>query len=146
MAGSLTSGLGRVLPAIVAAAVALTAASPATAGAGLELRRVGSFDAPVFVEDAPQKRKLLFVVEQRGTIAVMRNGRKLAQPFLDIRDRVQLSSEEGLLSIAFDPEYQRNRRFFVYYVNRESNIQVDSFKRKRGSPTRADPRSRRTSS
>ena len=98
----------------------------------------------MFVEDAPQKRKLLFVVEQRGTIAVMRNGRKLAQPFLDIRDRVQLSSEEGLLSIAFDPEYQRNRRFFVYYVNRESNIQVDSFKRKRGSPTRADPRSRRT--
>ena len=144
MAGSLTSGLGRVLPAIVAAAVALTAASPATAGTGLELRRVGSFDAPVFVEDAPQKRKLLFVVEQPGTIAVMRNGRKLAQPFLDIRDRVQLSSEEGLLSIAFDPEYQRNRRFFVYYVNRESNIQVDSFKRKRGSPTRADPRSRRT--
>ena len=144
MAGSLTSGLGRVLLAIVAAAVALTAASPATAGTGLELRQVGSFDAPVFVEDAPQKPKLLFVVEQRGTIAVVRNGRKLGQPFLDIRDRVQLSSEEGLLSIAFDPEYERNRRFFVYYVNRESNIQVDSFKRKRGSPTRADPRSRRT--
>ena len=144
MAGSLTSGLGGVLPAIVTAAVALTAASPATAGTGLDLRRVGGFDAPVFIEDAPQRRKLLFVVEQRGTIAVVRQGHKLTKPFLDIRDLVQTSSEEGLLSIAFDPDYARNRRFFVYYTNRESNIQVDSFKRKRNSPTRADPRSRRT--
>ncbi len=145
MAGSLTSGLGRVLPAIVAAAVALTAASPATAGTGLDLRRVGGFDAPVFVEDAPGKRKLLFVVEQRGTIAVVRQrpqahkavprhprpGPDLIRggPALD-RLRSGLRSATGASSSTTS--------------NRESNIQVDSFKRKPNSPTRADPRSRRT--
>ncbi len=113
-------------------------------GGGLALRQVATFEGPTHVEDAPGKRKLLFVVEQRGTIAVVRKGRKLAKPFLDISDRVKTSYEEGLLSIAFDPRYRKNRRFFVYYVNRDSDIEVDSFKRKRGSATRASARSRRT--
>jgi glucose/arabinose dehydrogenase len=130
--------------ALVASLAGIVASADAGGGERLELQRVAGFDAPVHIEDAPRKRKLLFVVEQGGTIAVMRNGRKLAKPFLDIRDRVQTSYEEGLLSVAFDPAYPRNRRFFVYYVNRDSDIQVDSFKGKRGSPTRADPGSRRT--
>jgi glucose/arabinose dehydrogenase len=132
--------------AVAGALIAVLAAIPADAGggAGLELRQVGGFEAPVYVENAPGRRKLLFVVEQQGTIAVVRKGRKLGRPFLDIRDRVQTSSEEGLLSIAFDPDFARTRRFFVYYVNRDSDIQVDSFKRKRNSPTRADPSSRWT--
>ena len=151
MAGSPRGGLRRVRPAVaaaIAAAVVLAAAigtgSAGAGGGGLELRRVGGFEAPVFVADAPGKRRLLFVVEQRGTIAVARDGRKLRRPFLDLRDRVRVSYEEGLLSVAFDPGYARNRRFYVYYVNRDSDIQVDSFKRKRGSPTRAKARSRRT--
>jgi glucose/arabinose dehydrogenase len=74
---------------------------------------------------------------------VLRNGRQLGKPFLDIRDRVKSSYEEGLLSIAFDPDYEQNRRFFVYYVNLDGDIQVDRFKRKPGSSTRASERSRR---
>jgi glucose/arabinose dehydrogenase len=111
---------------------------------GLDLRRVGGFALPVHVEDAPGKPKLLFVVEQRGTVAVLKKGRELARPFLDIRNRVRTSYEEGLLSIAFDPDYRRSRRFFVYYVNGDGDIEVDSFKHKRGRPTRANERSRRT--
>jgi glucose/arabinose dehydrogenase len=140
--------LALALVATAGALIASLAGVAASAGAGggerLDLRRVAGFDAPVFIEDAPGRKKLLFVVEQRGTIAVVRSGRKLAKPFLDLRDRVQTSYEEGLLSVAFDPAYARNRRFFVYYVNRDSDIQVDSFKRKRRSPTRANARSRRT--
>ena len=81
MAGSPRGGLRRVRPAVAAAiavAVVLAAAiGTGSAGAGrggLELKRVGSFEAPVFVDDAPGKRRLLFVVEQRGTIAVVREG------------------------------------------------------------------------
>ena len=84
------------------------------------------------------------MVEQRGTIAVLRKGRELAKPFLDIRDRVRAANEEGLLSIAFDPGYRRNHRFYVYYVNSAGDIQVDGFKHKRGKPTRASERTRRT--
>ncbi len=137
--------LGAALGALALGAGITGAGDRAHAGAGsLELRRVGDFALPVHVEDAPGKRKLLFVVEQRGTIAVLRKGRELAKPFLDIRDRVRAANEEGLLSIAFDPGYRRNHRFYVYYVNSAGDIQVDGFKHKRGKPTRASERTRRT--
>ncbi len=123
---------------------ASTAGRPASAqDASLSLRQVGSFDQPVFVENAPGARKLLFVVEQPGTVRVLRGGRTLSRPFLDLTDRVRAGGEEGLLSIAFDPRYRKNGRFFVYYTNRKGDIEVDSFKRQRRSATRARRRSRR---
>ena len=129
----------------IAVCVAGIAAGSAAGGSGaLALRQVGSFDGPVHVEDAPGKRNLLFVVEQGGSIEVLRKGKQLAKPFLEISERVKVSYEEGLLSVAFDPNYDRNRRFFVYYVNSDGNIQVDQFKRKRRTAVRARERSRRT--
>ena len=112
-------------------------------GGGLQLARVGGFDAPVHVDDAPGAPKLLFVVEQPGSIRVLRNGKTLGRDFLDIRDRVRYGGEQGLLSLAFDPGYARNRRFYVYFVNQDGNLEVDCFRRKRSSATRADARSRR---
>jgi glucose/arabinose dehydrogenase len=87
---------------------------------------------------------LLFVVEQAGTISVVRKDRTLGERFLDIRDLVSFGGEEGLLGLAFDPRYERNRRFFVYYVATGGDeLRVDAFKRKRGSSTRARRGSRR---
>ena len=114
-----------------------------SAGENLRLKRIGAFDAPVFVEDAPGQRKLLFVVEQPGVIRVMRKGKTLRRPFLNIRKLVRYGGEQGMLSVAFDPGYRRNRRFYVYYVNEGGDIRVDSLRRKKGNATRADPRSRR---
>jgi glucose/arabinose dehydrogenase len=114
-----------------------------SARGGLKLKRVGGFDAPVYVEDAPGARGLLFVVEQPGSVRVVRKGKTLNQPFLDIRNRVEYGGEQGLLSIAFDPGYERNRRFYLYYVNDAGNIRVDLMRRKKRSATRAEPRSRR---
>ena len=48
------------------------------------------------------------MVEQPGSVRVIREGKTLKRPFLDIRDRVQYGGEEGLLSIAFDPGYEQN--------------------------------------
>jgi hypothetical protein len=45
------------------------------------------------------------VVEQGGRIMVVRDGRKLAQPFLDIRSLVKAGGEQGLLSVAFPLDY-----------------------------------------
>ncbi|HEX2127937.1 MAG TPA: PQQ-dependent sugar dehydrogenase [Solirubrobacterales bacterium] len=112
-------------------------------GGGLQLKRIGGFDAPVYAENAPGARGLLFVVEQPGTVRVVRKGRTLRQPFLDIRDHVRYGGEQGLLSIAFDPRYERNRRFYLYYVNSAGDIRVDLMRRKKGKATRAEPRSRR---
>jgi glucose/arabinose dehydrogenase len=118
--------------------------SRAGAGAtGLALDQIGSFQAPVYVDSPPRKPKLLFVVEQPGTIRVLRNGKKLSRPFLDISDRVQFAGEEGLLSIAFHPKYKKKRRFFVYYVNNDGDLQVDGFKTRKKNPVRANRKSRR---
>jgi glucose/arabinose dehydrogenase len=135
--------------ALVAAAMLTLAgrdagSSAGAGGTGLTLDQIGSFEAPVYVDNAPRKRKLLFVVEQPGTIRVLRRGNKLSKPFLDISHRVQSAGfEEGLLSVAFHPKYKKNRRFFVYYTNNEGNNQVDGFKTRRKNPVRAKAKSRR---
>jgi glucose/arabinose dehydrogenase len=129
---------------LLAALAGRDAGSRASAGAtGLALDQIGTFEAPVYVDNAPGKRKLLFVVEQPGTIRMLRNGRKAAKPFLDITNRVQYGGEEGLLSVAFHPKFKKNRRFFVYYTNEDSNIQVDGFKARKKKPFKAKAKSRR---
>ena len=114
-------------------------ATGASAQGGLQLKQIGSFDNPVYVTAAPGSPKLLFVVEQTGTIAVLRDGKQLSRPFLNIADKVQYGGEEGLLSMAFDPGYARNKRFYVYFTNDAGNIEVDVFKAKNA--TRASARS-----
>lgn len=108
----------------------------------MALKKIGKFDRPVYVTGAPGFPKLLFVVEQPGRVAVLRGSRRLARPFLDIRDMVGYDeAERGLLSIAFPPDYRRSGSFYVYYVNKAGNIRIDEFKRR--SATRADPTSQR---
>ncbi len=107
-----------------------------TGGSGVALKKVGSFDHPVYVTGAPGFPKLLFVVEQPGRVAVLSNGHRLSRPFLDIRGMVGYDeAERGLLSIAFPPDYAQSKSFYVYYVNHAGNIRVDEFRR--GSATRA---------
>jgi glucose/arabinose dehydrogenase len=107
------------------------------------LKQIGNFDSPTYVSGAPGFPKLLFVVEQRGTVQVLRGGRKLAHPFLDINGLVSDDGgERGLLSIAFPPGYAQSGAFYVYYTDNSGNIRVEEFQRR--SATRAAPSSRRT--
>jgi glucose/arabinose dehydrogenase len=122
---------------------AIGAAQPVGSGSGgVALRKIGSFDEPVYVSGAPGYPRLLFVVEKPGRIIVLDHGRRLARPFLDISDRVSSSDlERGLLSVAFPPDYKRSKRFYVYYTDRNGNLQIDEYRRR--SDTFADPASRR---
>jgi glucose/arabinose dehydrogenase len=110
-------------------------------GGTLSLKKIGQFDQPVYVTGAPGYPKLLFVVEQPGRVLVLDKGRKLAKPFLDLRDTVGYGGERGLLSIAFPADYARSKRFYAYYTDNAGNIRVDEFKR--GTPVRARPGSQR---
>jgi glucose/arabinose dehydrogenase len=107
---------------------------------GVALKKIGSFDAPVYVTGAPGFPKLLFVVEQQGRIAILEGGRR-GGTFLDVRDLVNYGGERGLLSVAFPPDYASSKRFYVYYTDRDGSIQIDEFKRR--SATRAAGGSRR---
>ena len=106
---------------------------------GVGLKKIGSFDAPVYVTGAPGFPKLLFVVEQPGRILALQGGSR--RTFLDIRGLVSYGGEEGLLSVAFPPDYARSKRFYVYYTDDAGDIRVDEFRRR--TATRADFGSRR---
>lgn len=112
----------------------------ASAKRGVGLKKVGAFDAPVYVTGAPGFPKLLFVVEQPGRIAVLKNGRR-AGDFLDIEDLVNYGGERGLLSVAFPPDYAASKRFYVYYTDSDGAIRIDEFQRR--SALRANIGSRR---
>jgi glucose/arabinose dehydrogenase len=110
---------------------------------GVGLKRIGNFDHPDYVSGAPGFPKLLFVVEQPGRVIVLRGGRRLPRPFLDLRSVVGYDGgERGLLSIAFPPDYVRSGRIYVYYTDRAGNIRVDEFRRR--TPTSAARSSERS--
>jgi len=114
----------------------------ASAGRGVALKQIGSFQSPVEVTGAPGFPKLLFVVEQEGRIQVLEGGKKRPRPFLDIGGLVDFGGERGLLSLAFPPDYARSKRFYVYYTDKSGTIRVDEFRRR--SATRAAFGSRRS--
>jgi glucose/arabinose dehydrogenase len=108
---------------------------------GVGLQKIGDFDQPVYVTGAPGFPKLLFVVEQPGRVVVLNGGKRRSRPFLDLRAEVGYGGEQGLLSIAFPPDYRQSGSFYVYYNDNAGDIRIDEFKR-RGA-TRAAAGSRR---
>ena len=105
-----------------------TSAPESRAAAGVRLVSVGNFDSPLLVTAPRGDRRRIFVAEQGGTIRVVRGGRKLAQPFLDIRSLVQAGGEQGLLGLAFAPDYAKTRRFYVYYTARDGAQNVVEYR------------------
>ena len=78
---------------------------------------MSGLNGPVQVTNAADGSRRLFVVEQRGVIKVWRAGHRLSM-FLDMRSKVELSGEQGLLALAFHPDYEHNRKFYVLYTEK----------------------------
>ena len=115
----------------------------ASASGGVRLAGVGTFESPVYVTAPRGDRRRIFVVEQGGTIRVVRGGKRIARPFLDIRSRVIAGGEQGLLSMAFAPDYARTRRFYVNYTDRSGVQRVVEYRRSASNAERADSGSAR---
>lgn len=78
------------------------------------------FERPLFVTYAPGDPTRLFVVEQAGLIRVIEDGGVVEEPFLDVTANVTTEgNEQGLLGLAFHPDYAENGRFYVYYTAKE---------------------------
>ena len=98
-------------------------------------------DTPVGIANAGDGSGRLFIVEKRGVIRIVQGGALVETPFLDISDRVGSSaSEQGLLGLAFHPEYASNGIFFVNYTDRNGDTVVSRFSVS-GDPNRGDPAS-----
>jgi glucose/arabinose dehydrogenase len=108
------------------------AAAPPLPALALEPVVPAGLRQPVYVTHAGDGSGRLFVVEQSGRIRLVQpaasprggQGRLLEQPFLDIADRIRHAGEQGLLGLAFHPDYKKNGRFFVNYVRQADGSTV----------------------
>lgn len=84
--------------------------------------------SPVGITHAGDGSNRLFILEQGGVIRILADGQLLTAPFLDIRSRVGTSgNEQGLLGLAFHPEYAENGLFFVDYTDLDGNTVISRF-------------------
>jgi glucose/arabinose dehydrogenase len=111
--------------AAAAVAVVLWCGSAAAGRADFKVVASG-FTDPVYVTSAPGDPATLYVVEQPGTIKIVRNG-QVAGTFLDIHDLVKSGGEQGLLSVVFSPQYATNHKFYVDYTDTNGDTRVVEF-------------------
>ena len=117
------------LACLVAAVTAVVAAPGVPAATAAKLRPlVGGLDQPVYVTAAPGEPARLYVVEQPGRIVVVERGKVRGEPFLDVGKLVSCCGERGLLSVAFHPDYARNRRLYVDYTDSGGNTRVVEYR------------------
>ncbi len=95
---------------------------------------------PVVVTNAGDGSNRLFIVEKAGRIRIVENGTLLATPFLDIDPVVNSSgNEQGLLGLAFHPNYEGLGYFYVNYTDGSGDTVVSRFSVTPGDPNIADP-------
>jgi glucose/arabinose dehydrogenase len=123
------------LAAAAAGWLTMLALWAAPASGAVSLVPVGSFSSPVFVAAPPADTERVFVVERGGVIQELRGGTRAV--FLDISGRVvHADQEQGLLSMAFAPDYASTGRFYVFYTaapagppSGQSDLVVSEFRR-----------------
>jgi glucose/arabinose dehydrogenase len=123
--------------ALVSVAVGATTSWGRTAhsAAGVNLVEIGTFQQPIYVTGAPGNKNDLFVVQRMGQIMLMQNGKTLARPFLNIQPLVNSSgTEQGLLGLAFSPEYRSNGLFYVDYTMPNDNIRIAQYQVSKSNP------------
>jgi glucose/arabinose dehydrogenase len=119
-----------MLASLLAAAALLVPATQAQQQ--LSVRPFASgLGALTAIASTPAEPRRLYAVEQVGRIRYFVNG-KLRGTFLDIRERVVSGGEQGLLSVAFHPNYARNHRFYVDYTDKQGNTRVVEFRSRSG--------------
>ncbi len=127
--------------AATALLLVLPGAEAAAAGNGITLSRIATVDgAPLAVRHAGDGSGRIYVVTRSGTIRVLERGELRASPFLDLRDRVRSGGEQGLLGLAFHPDYAGNGYLYVNYTTRGlPRTRISRFRVRQDDPLRADP-------
>jgi glucose/arabinose dehydrogenase len=142
------AALSTITAAILAIAVILPAAVPAVArepqamnavrGGSIEatepaalsggqltvVRVTGGLSSPLSVTNAGDGSGRLFVVERGGRVRVVKSGTLQPGSFVDLSGPVSAGGERGLLNIAFHPNFETNRFFYVYYTRAGGDIVI----------------------
>lgn len=100
---------------------------------------ITGLSAPVDITNAGDGTGRLFIVEQGGRIRIFDGSTLLTTPFLNISSIITSGGERGLLSLAFHPDYETNRYFFVYYTNLSGDITIARYRTPAATPNQAHP-------
>ena len=142
----------RLLPVLTAAVLAcagcgdelseLEGPAPATEEGrahNFDVERIASgLNRPVWVGAAPGDPGALWVLEQPGRVIRLEGGRR--STLLDISDRVLTGAEQGLLGIAFHPDFATNGRLFLHWSDRRGDTRVAEFRAQRDHTIEPRPR------
>jgi glucose/arabinose dehydrogenase len=99
---------------------------------------------PVTVANAGDGSGRLFIVQQTGEIFIFVNGTVLPTPFLDLSTLISCCGEQGLLGLAFHPDYAGTGFFYVDYTNNAGDTVVARYSVSESDPNVADPDSAQT--
>ena len=99
---------------------------------------VTGLSKPVYLTSPPGDLTHLFIVEKTGAVRIFKNGVLLAHPFLDLTGTVSGWGEQGLLSIAFDPDFATNRFVYADYTNLSFDTRVVRYRVSKTQPNRVD--------
>lgn len=134
--------------AAVAFALLASTGAPGAAGSGTHLTtiRFSKFVFPTSVTSTPADPAAVYVTERTGRVWIVRFGHRIKRPFLDLHKDIHLAanSEQGLISLAFSPDYATSRLYYVYYTNLQGNIRVVQYRRDPKDVNRTLPASART--
>jgi glucose/arabinose dehydrogenase len=99
-----------------------------TVGQGARLQTIATgLSSPLYLTAPNGDVSRVFVVEQTGTIRIVRDGALLPTPFLDLSGQISAGGEQGLLGLAFDPAYGTTGRFLVHYTDPAGDTRVSIF-------------------
>ena len=87
---------------------------------------------PVYICQPPGDNDRLFVLEQKGVIKIIKNGKKVRKPYADLRNRIhnpiKPGDERGLLGLAFHSDYQTNGFVYINYSDEDDHTIVSRFR------------------
>jgi glucose/arabinose dehydrogenase len=108
---------------------------------------VAGLDNPILLTNAGDGTGRMFAVEQNGFVLLLEDGTYNPEPFLDVTEALPRTviqgrySEQGLLGMAFHPEFATNGEFFIAYTKQDGGLVVARFNVLEDDPNRADPES-----
>ena len=106
--------------------------------------RASGLSKPVFVTSARDGTGRLFILEQTGRIKIYKNGSVWNTLFLSLEGKVGTAYEQGLLGLAFHPDFKTNRKLYVSYTDLNNNIVVREYQTYSSSPNRVNTATART--
>jgi len=128
-----------------AKALLLTAALTTSAWAGITTEKVTAdkFERPLWVGQPAGIDDKLWVIEQAGKVWIVdaKTGQRSAQPFIDLSSFVtRKGNEQGLLGLAFAPDFKTSGRFYVNYTDKEKHDCLTRFTANTQNLAEADPK------